>query len=164
MQAAVQAQHLEVVTALMHQGAELIGAKRYQAAIACFEHVLRLQPDHYAAWYSHGDALAHLASYSEALSSFDQALALQPNYPEAWTFRAAILIYLHRYAEAIEDCDQALAIVPDYAEAWTFRGAALQHLGQYKAAYASYARATKSPSVTTPQTWQQRVKRFLGLS
>ncbi|UBF24385.1 tetratricopeptide repeat protein [Kovacikia minuta CCNUW1] len=136
-------------------GQALINAKRFEAALAVFSHIVETEPNHVLAWYNKGNALASLERYQDALHSFDQAIQIKPDFYPAWTFRGIMLIQLDRPAEALESCQQALEIQPHDREAWIFHGAALQRLGRYKEAYASYNKATGTTSSSQQSLWQR---------
>ena len=62
-----------------HLGSRHLEANDDRAALANFNRAVKLQSDHYKAWFGRGMALGNLERHLEALHSFDEALAVQPN-------------------------------------------------------------------------------------
>ncbi len=130
---------------LRELGRLLDSANEYEAAIACYDKALSIQPDYHQAWNNRGNALRNLGRYEEALTNFceaiasyDKALSIQPDYHYAWNNRGNALRNLGRYEEAIASYDKALSIKPDYHYAWYNRGIVLGNLGRDEEEIASY--------------------------
>lgn len=98
------------------QGEQLANQGFYRKALAQFDQVIKLQPDHAAAWVCRAVALIHLEQYAAALESCDRALSLchsacplaAATESEAWLFRGVALQRLNRYAEAYTSYENAL--------------------------------------------------------
>ena len=85
----------------------LVGLKRYKEAIACYDKVLGLDPEHAMAWKKRGAALeatGRKGDYAEPSPASRDA--------QAWALRAGFLAAYRRYDEAVAACDRALAIDP----------------------------------------------------
>jgi tetratricopeptide (TPR) repeat protein len=48
-----------------------------------YSRVVEIQPNHYEAWYSRGNALVNLKRYQDAIESYDKALQYKPDYQAA---------------------------------------------------------------------------------
>ncbi len=59
-----------------HLGSRHLEANEHDCALANFNRALKLQSDHYKAWFGRGMALGNLERHSEALLSFDEALVV----------------------------------------------------------------------------------------
>jgi protein O-GlcNAc transferase len=114
---------------------------RPRAALAGYDRVLALWPDHVATLNNRGVALVELKRFAEGLVSHDAALAINPNDAEALNNRGIALKELERLADALASYDRALAIRPDYVDALNNRGTALHALRRFDEALASYDRA-----------------------
>jgi tetratricopeptide (TPR) repeat protein len=119
----------------------------YQAALASFERVLRLDGTLVAAWEGKGAALRQLKRFEEANQAVEMALQLQINPLTLdyayWFERGNQRANLGQFEAAIASYDTALKIQPDKHEVWHNRGTALDKLGEYEAAIASYDKALK---------------------
>ena len=123
------------------RGLALQRLKRLEEAVASYDRVLALWPDHPEALCNRGAALYELKRFDAALASYDRALAARPHYAEAFCYRGSTLLKLSRSAEALASFDCALAVQPDYADAHTSRGELLMELKRFDEALASYDRA-----------------------
>lgn len=106
----------------------------FGGALAAFDTVLAIQPEHAVAWSNRGNALHLLDRYEEALASNDQALAIDPHHVDAWHNRALILADLERFEEALACYDRVLALQPDHLLAIGNRGVTLHVLGRMREA------------------------------
>ncbi|MCA8922395.1 MAG: tetratricopeptide repeat protein, partial [Planctomycetes bacterium] len=82
---------------------------RHAAALADFERVLGLEPEHVGALSSRAHCLAQLERHEEALADFDAALRLGPPSATLHVNRGTSLAALGRCEEALADYDAALA-------------------------------------------------------
>ena len=127
--------------ALFAEGNALLANGNFSDAIARYEQVLQLRPDHAETnanlGVAHGKAGNHLA----ALASYDAALRLKPVFPEAHYNRGNLLSELRRHAEALAAHEEALRQRPELAQAWVGRGSALAKLGRQAEAIMSCWRA-----------------------
>ena len=99
----------EQVTALLHSGVTLQQERRHDEALAMFEALLGLVPEHAEAWLRHGVSLQGLGRHDEALGSYDRALAADPGYAAAWNRRGGLLNYLGSREETAYCYEQAIA-------------------------------------------------------
>jgi len=75
-----------------NRACELQGLQDYEAAIACYDDALALDPSLAAAHSNRGAALTALNRCAEALISLDRAISLEPDYAEAHFSRAITLL------------------------------------------------------------------------
>jgi len=129
------------VQLFFEQGNLFAASHEYEAAIASYDHALKLSPDSYAAWYNRGAALHKLEHYEEEIVSYDHALKLNPDITKGWFVRGNALRKLERYEEAIVSYDQALKLNPNSYTAWHLRGDALRKLERYEEEIVSYDHA-----------------------
>ena len=124
-------------------GNALLGCRRADAALPCFEQALRLKPDFAAAHFNRGVALRELGRAREALICFERTLELRPEDARAWCERATTLCDLDRAAEALAMLDALIARRSSFAAAHRGRGAALLALGRPAEALAAYSEALR---------------------
>ncbi|BAY24959.1 peptidase, M50 family protein [Calothrix sp. NIES-2100] len=125
---------------LQKQAAQLIDAKKYEQAIACYDKIIKNQPKNADAWYGRGYALNYLHKHEEAIAAYDQTIQIQPDNNDAWYLRGYSLYSLQRYIEALAAYDKALEIKFDQPEIWFDKGMVLQDLERYEEAIAAYDR------------------------
>lgn len=83
---------------------------RYRAAIADFDHALRLEPGAAYIYANRAGAKSSLGLYREAIADYDQALRLEPDHTVAYVSRGRAKSNLGAYEEAFADFDQALLL------------------------------------------------------
>jgi tetratricopeptide (TPR) repeat protein len=106
------------------------GLGEYDAALACYDRVLQLQPDQVQGWHHRGNAL--LYGYHQPLTAIDSyrhALQVDPQLALTWRNQGNALVELRRYIEAIGCYDHSLAISPNDEIAAQARAQAQQELG-----------------------------------
>ncbi len=106
------------------------GLGEYDAALACYDRVLQLQPDQAKAWHHRGNAL--LNGYRQpdtAIASYQRAIELDSQFALSWRNQGNALVELQRYSEAISCYDQALRFSPNDEIAAQARHQAQQELG-----------------------------------
>jgi superkiller protein 3 len=116
---------------LGHAYADLL---QYEAAQACYEHVLIL--DHYfeQAWVSIGDLLRRQGKVDPAIAAYQKAIALDPKCDLALTSAARLLQHVGRYHEAIPAYRRLITVVPDHAAAWMSLGECYEGIQKWKQA------------------------------
>jgi tetratricopeptide (TPR) repeat protein len=142
------------------------GEARYDEAIACFEHALKLCPARAYAYYNNrGLARAGMGRYAPALDDFTKSIENNPDFVEAYVSRSAAYGALGRYEEALGDCERAIQLNPSDARPYHNRGIIRAAGGQYDLALADYDRAL-ALDAEDAETWQSRglahteIKRF----
>ena len=111
---------------------------RHEDALASFDTMLAVRPDHAEAYLDRGLILQVLTRPSEALASYDKALAINTDYAEAYNNRGTVLADLRRHEEALESFDRALTIRPSYPDALHNRAMVLHRLARLAEALAHY--------------------------
>lgn len=114
---------------------------RLADALAQFDAVLSVQPNHLAAINEKGSVLAQLKRYDAALICVDRALALNPQFAEAQLNKGNICFNLNRPKEALAAYEKALSLNPRLADAWLGLGNLYRTLGRHDGAFAAYDKA-----------------------
>jgi predicted O-linked N-acetylglucosamine transferase (SPINDLY family) len=127
---------------------ELAGAANMQlgrldAALACFDRLIALNPAVAASHYNRGVILDRLKRCEEAVASYDEALRLNPHHAEAFNNRGNSLGTLGRFDEAVTSFDRSLQLKPGDAATHFNRGNALRDLHRRDEALASYETALR---------------------
>ena len=84
------------------------------AALASYDHAIRLNPNHAEAHHNRGCAFHAQLAYGAAIECYDEALRLKPDYANAHANRGNALLALKQYSAALASFDRALALQPDY--------------------------------------------------
>src|SRR5262249_20988431 len=100
---------------------------RPQAALACCDTALSLNPQLADALILRSNALRDLGRFAEALVSLDRVLAIRDN-PLAFYNRGLVLLGLARDEEALASLDRALALHPGHPDYLIGRGQVLSAL------------------------------------
>ena len=106
------------------------GLGEYDAALACYDRVLQVQPDDAKVWLHRGNAL--LYGYHQpdtAISSYGRSLELDPQSSLSWRNQGNAFMGLQRYSEAIGCYDRVLQLNPEDEIAIQARQQAQQGLG-----------------------------------
>ncbi len=127
--------------ALFRDAARHAAEGRLEEAVAGFDRLIRLKPDHADALNDRGNALDTLRRRTEALASYEQALRARPDHIHARNGRANMLQAFGRLEEALAGYDSALALDADYVHAWNGRGNTLMALNRHREALQAYLRA-----------------------
>jgi protein O-GlcNAc transferase len=127
--------------ALYNRGNALYELRRFEEALASYDHAVAVRPDYAEALSNRGNSLKELKRYGKAMASYRRALAVRPHYPEALLNRGATLHEMKRFEEALVCYDSVLGQQPDHAEAFLNRGATLHEMKRFDEALASYDRA-----------------------
>ena len=117
----------------INRGAALHDLKDYRGALACYEKVLSLRPEHAAAWNNRGAAFLRLGEDARAAECFDEALHFQPDFFDAMVNRIFLSQRQGHHGEVAFWADRALH-VRETAWLWYARGVA--HLGLLEATLA----------------------------
>jgi predicted TPR repeat methyltransferase len=81
---------------------------RLEEALAAFDRVLALKPDHAISWNNRGNTLVAMRRHEEALESFEKALAIQPDLATAANNREIALLELRRLSRLPSSAVRAL--------------------------------------------------------
>lgn len=110
-------------------------------ALAGFNRVIALNPNHAGAHFNRGKVLEDLARFEEALANFNRAIALQPAVHNGYFRRGNLLSTLKQWDDALVNYERVIALKPDFAQAHLNRGHTLCKLNRVADALVSYDRA-----------------------
>src|SRR5215510_1335628 len=144
---------MEPPEAVYNRGLSLLGARRPDEALACFERILAAYPHVVEVLSARAIALAELGRLSDALATCERATAIRPDYVDAHYNQALFLQRLSRIDEALLACQRALALAPTHLNGLTNCSALLSALGRYHEAlaHADAALAVKARPRGSPQ-------------
>lgn len=95
-------------TVLIAKGQSLLNLDKPAEALACFEEILRTEPNHAEALVKKGIVLEELRRPDEALRCYDQAIAANADFTIAYLQKGGLFNRLERYEEALQCYEQAL--------------------------------------------------------
>jgi tetratricopeptide (TPR) repeat protein len=96
------------IAKLLGQGQLLLSNDRPEEAIASFDEVLALDPNHAEALVKKGTALEKLRQPQEALEYYDRAIAVDGSLTIAYLHKGGLCSRLEKYGEAMECYERAL--------------------------------------------------------
>ena len=104
--------------------------KKYAEAVAYYDKVIKLTPNHYIAWYNKATDLARLNKYEEAITCYNVAIKLHPTDSSYWTNKGLVLLLQREYAEAVACFDVSLRLDPLNKTAKKYRTSAKEKQGE----------------------------------
>lgn len=107
-------------------------ARNFSAALASFDRVLALDPNHAGAHTDKGYVFQLEGKKEDAMREFQTAIALDPRSSEAHNNIGTLLFDAHQYDKAIDAFRSAVAINPRYLQAWNNLAAAYGKVGKYR--------------------------------
>jgi tetratricopeptide (TPR) repeat protein len=93
---------------LLEQGQALLTSDRPEEAIACFDEILAVEPNHAEALVKKGTALEKMRQPQEALECYDRAIAADSSLTIAYLHKGGLCSRLEKYGEAMECYERAL--------------------------------------------------------
>lgn len=96
------------IAELLSQGHSMLDVDNPEAALACFDEVLALEPDHSEALVKKGAALERLHKLNEAIECYDHAIAVDDTMTIAYLHKGGLCNRLERFKEALECYEKAL--------------------------------------------------------
>jgi tetratricopeptide (TPR) repeat protein len=96
------------LTTLLNRGQSLLNTDKAEEALACFENVLAIEPNHADALVKKGTALEKLRKLNEAIDCYDRAIAADGNMTIAYLYKGGVFNRMERFSEALECYEQAL--------------------------------------------------------
>ena len=124
----------------LRRGIALMGSRRFADALAAFDEVIALEPDHAIAHSNRGAALFELGRHDDAAGAAWRATTLDPDFADAWNNLGSCLMKLRRTQEALAAFERACVLRPANAAAHNNRGMALDALNRPAEAALAYAR------------------------
>lgn len=151
--ASANADTAEAADACFRKGVALCQAGNYDAALAAWQDVLRLQPDNPFALANIGIVLTEQGRWAEARNLFIRVLEIQPNNAEAHYGLGMADAQLGNYAGAIAAWENTIRLQPDNTDAHYNIALVRQRIGQQgglQAGKAADEQASPPASVTAP--------------
>jgi tetratricopeptide (TPR) repeat protein len=96
------------VTVLLAKSESLLSLDKTEEALACYDEILALEPDHSEALVKKGDALERLRKIDDAIGCYDRAIAAGGSLTVAYLHKGGLFNRLERYEEALQCYEQAL--------------------------------------------------------
>lgn len=96
------------IASLLENGQSLLNGERLEEAVACFDEVLALNPNHAEALVKKGSALEKMRQPQEALDCYDRAIHADETMTIAYLHKGGLCNRLERYGEAMECYERAL--------------------------------------------------------
>ena len=96
------------MTALLKQANSMMNLEKVEAAVACFDEVLALDPNHTEALVKKGAALERLHKLNEAIECYDRAIAVDGSMTTAYLHKGGLYNRLERFKEALQCYEKAL--------------------------------------------------------
>lgn len=96
------------INTLLGKGQTLLKLDKPEAALACFDEVLNLDPSHTDALVKKGAALERLQRLVEAVECYDRAIAIDGSMTMAYLYKGGVFNRMERYTEALECYERAL--------------------------------------------------------
>ena len=98
----------ERITMLLGKGQSLLNLDQAEEALACFDQVLTLEPNHAEALVKKGAALERLRKLDEAVACYDRAIAADSSMTVAYLYKGGLFNRMERFGEALECYEKAL--------------------------------------------------------
>ncbi|MBV9994448.1 MAG: tetratricopeptide repeat protein [Caulobacteraceae bacterium] len=127
--------------AALSRGLALYRSGRLAEARACYEAVLRGDPEHFEALHRLAMIDIVTGRPEPGVALLRRAIAVNPTLASVHGLLASTLDQLDRPYEALVSYDKAIALEPSLAKAHLHRGLVLRRLGRLESALASFERA-----------------------
>src|SRR2546422_8104808 len=102
----------QVATRLQEEALAFLGEGDYEAALDCYDRLLRDRPEQTGVWFDRAELLVLLDRKEEALESYQRVIDADRGNRRAWFERANLLFGLDRLPEAIDALKETLRIDP----------------------------------------------------
>jgi tetratricopeptide (TPR) repeat protein len=96
------------INLLIGKGQTMFSLDQAEAALACFDEVLALNPKHPEALVKKGAALERLQKLNEAIECYDRAIAADSSMTIAYLHKGGLFNRLERFSEALQCYELAL--------------------------------------------------------
>jgi tetratricopeptide (TPR) repeat protein len=96
------------VAGLLRQATALMNSDNAEAALACFEEVLALAPNHGESLVKKGALLERMHRLNEAIECYDRAIAADSSMTLAYLHKGGLCNRLERFKEALDCYEKAL--------------------------------------------------------
>jgi tetratricopeptide (TPR) repeat protein len=118
------------------RGLSLLRGRRFDQAVACFDQVLRMDPNHAPARVQRAAAYIGQKKYGQAVADCDEAIRLDPRNAVAWNHRGYANYNLGQLKKALADLTEAVKLDPKYASAFYNRSLVYAKIGDLNLALA----------------------------
>jgi protein O-GlcNAc transferase len=133
---AIDPEYLDVLISAANLCGEV---KAYDRAVAYFNRVLKLMPDHVEVYQRKGDfELTYLKRYEDAMDSFAKAIALKPESGLSYLGYGRCCYELDRLDEAVAVYARGVAADPGYLMTYAYLGSLMDKQGDIEGAEAIY--------------------------
>jgi tetratricopeptide (TPR) repeat protein len=137
----------------------------YRGAIALYDRLLELQPNHTTAQFNRANDQFALGNHQAAVAGYSAYIEQVPGDSMGYWGRAQALNGVKRHAAALADATRAIAIAPNTAGAWNARSQAYYHLGNLRQALVNVDRALElAPDLECALEWRLEIVRHLQRS
>ena len=102
----------QVATRLQEEALAFLGEGDYEAALDCYDRLLRDRPEQMSVWFDRAELLVLLGRKEEALESYQRVIDVDRGNRRAWFERANLLFGLDRLPEAVDALKETLRIDP----------------------------------------------------
>ena len=102
----------QVATRLQEEALAFLGEGDYEAALDCYDRLLRDRAEQMSIWFDRAELLVLLGRKEEALESYQRVIDVDRGNRRAWFERANLLFGLDRLPEAIDALKETLRIDP----------------------------------------------------
>jgi tetratricopeptide (TPR) repeat protein len=96
------------IRVLLDKGKSLLNLDQAEKAVACFDQVLALEPNHPEALVQKGAALERLRKLDEAIACYDRAIEADGSMTVAYLYKGGLFNRMERFGEALQCYEQAL--------------------------------------------------------
>jgi tetratricopeptide (TPR) repeat protein len=131
----------ESYEAYFNRGVALASLENMQAALANFNHVIMINPNHADAYYNRSILKGMNGDYEGELADINHVIALRPNDPKAYNSRGIAKSMLGQYHEALIDYAMAIELDRENADAYFNRGLVHYDMKEYRAALEDFSKA-----------------------
>jgi ankyrin repeat protein len=100
--------------AYFNEGMDLLKSGDLEEAIAQFDTVIELKPDHAEAYLYRGIAYLYLDEFQTAFQNLTTAIALDAQSLDAYQYRGAANFLLGHYSATLKDCTAAISLSRGY--------------------------------------------------
>ncbi|MBD2438353.1 tetratricopeptide repeat protein [Nostoc sp. FACHB-110] len=146
-----------------NQGHEYWQKGDYQAAIASYNQVLKLQSNDACIYYKRGLSYYQIGDFEQAIADYSQAIQINIHDAKLYLHRGIARYQLANYELAIEDYTQAIRLNSNFAVAYKNRADARSHLGDNQGAIEDYTQAIKiNPHYATTAKNRGMARYLLG--
>ncbi len=98
------------ITVLLNKGKSLLASNKPREAVACFDEILKLDPEQPETLVRKGSALERMNRFEEALQCYERAIVADSKMTLAYVSKGGVCNRLGRFDEALECYEQALSV------------------------------------------------------